>query len=136
MSKTLQLGFLPRSADLGLLLVRLWFGLGMFLNHGWPKLAHFGAMSGHFMDPLGIGVKASLFLAVLAEVICAALVVVGWVTRLAAIGLAIEMGVALSLVHHGVIAPGPGSGELAFLYLGAALTLVLAGAGRYSVDGG
>ena len=38
---------------LGLLVLRLWLGLAMFLNHGLEKLSHFGVMSSKFPDPLG-----------------------------------------------------------------------------------
>lgn len=132
--KFLQLGFFPRSADCALLLLRLWFGLVLFFNHGLPKVTHFSEMAGHFPDPLDIGPKASLILAAFAEAVCSVLVAIGFGTRLAALIIAAELGIAFFRVHHHVMA-GAHSGELAFLYVGAALAIVFAGPGRYSADG-
>lgn len=133
MNRFLQLGFLPRSYDAGLLVLRLWFGLMLFFNHGLLKLTHFSQMSRHMPDPLHIGSEATLILALLAEVVCALLVVIGLATRLAALYIAIELGIAFMLVHHLKLS-GPGSGELAYLYIGAFLVLLIAGPGRHSVD--
>jgi uncharacterized membrane protein YphA (DoxX/SURF4 family) len=92
-------------------------------------------LSASFPDPLGVGTKVSLLLAVFAEVLCAALLVVGFLARFAALSLAVTMGVAFLVVHKAALAPGPASGELAFVYLAGFLALVFTGAGRYSVDG-
>jgi putative oxidoreductase len=67
--RILRLDFIPASADLGLLVLRLWLGLSLLLLHGWTKLSTFQEMSGKFPDPLGIGTKASLSLAVFGEVL-------------------------------------------------------------------
>jgi len=130
-----KLSFLPRSADLALLTLRLWIGLTLLVNHGWSKLMHFSAMAGKLPDPLHVGGKANMALIVLAEVICPVLLVLGLATRLAALIIAIEMGVAFILVHHMALAMGPGNGELAFLYLAPAVALFFGGAGKFSVDG-
>lgn len=135
MNKLLQLSFVPTSADLALLLVRLWYGILLFFNHGWEKLANFSGMSGHFSDPIGVGPRASLLLAALVETVCPILFVLGYATRLAALFVVVELGVAFTLVHHWHLAPGRASGELAFLYLGGALTVLIAGPGKYSIDG-
>jgi putative oxidoreductase len=134
MKKLLTLGFLPSSTDLGLLVLRVWLGGSVLLLHGWAKLTGFSQMAKHFMDPLKIGAKYSLGLATFAEVLCAALVVLGLFTRLSALILAINLGVAFSLVHHFVL-HGAGSGEVAFVYLAAFVTIFLCGGGRFSLDG-
>lgn len=131
--KLLQLNFLPRSTDLALLVLRMWLGLTLLLNHGWSKLAGFGTNLDRFADPLGVGRPASLALAVFAEVVCAALVVAGLWTRLAALVLVVLMAVAFFLVHGGGLS-GPGSGELAFIYLAGWSALFLAGGGRFALD--
>jgi putative oxidoreductase len=133
MKKILHLDFLPRSSDLALLALRLIFGGAMIGLHGWGKLLKFGELSAKFADPLGVGHATSLVLALVGEVLCAALLVVGAYTRLAALGGAITMGVAFFLVHQGQLS-GPGSGEMAFLYFSAYIALVFAGAGRFSLD--
>ena len=129
----LKLGLLA-NPELGLLILRAWLGLTMLINHGIPKLMKFNEMAEKFADPFGIGAKASLALAVFAEVICSTLLVVGFFTRFAALALAITMGVAFATVHKWALS-GPASGELAFMYLAGFLALVFMGAGRYSVDG-
>src|SRR4051794_12234534 len=114
--RLLRLDFLPRSADAGLLVLRLWLGLSLLLLHGLSKLTGFSQMAGKFPDPLGIGSPASLSLAVFAEVVCSCLVALGLFTRFAAAVLAINMATAFLLVHKLALS-GPGSGELAFVYL-------------------
>lgn len=133
--RLLRLDFLPHSADAGLLVLRLWIGLSLLLLHGWPKLKGFEQMSAKFPDPLGIGSPASLGLTIFAEALCSVLLVLGLFTRGAAAVQAILMSVAFFMVHKGSLAPGPGSGELAFIYLAAFVALFVAGGGRFSLDG-
>ena len=134
MKKFLQLSFVPRSVDLALLVLRLGFGLSLLLLHGWGKVMKFSELTEKFPDPLGVGHTTSLVLAIVGEVVCAALIAIGAFTRLAALGSAITMGVAFFIVH-GMKLKGPGNGEDAMVYLLAFLVIFLAGAGKYSVDG-
>ena len=133
MNKFCQVSFIPRSTDFALLVLRLWFGLTMLFNHGIPKLRHFSQMSGMFPDPLHIGSQFSLILSVIAEVLGAALVVNGFATRLAALIVVIELAIVFFGVHHAALAMGAHSGELAFAYLGAFLTIFFAGGGRFVI---
>ena len=122
------------AANLGLLVLRLWMGFSMLLNHGVEKLKNFSDTAPNFPDPLGIGHTASLALAVFAEFFASLLVILGLVTRWSALVLAIDMGVAFICIHKGALS-GQGSGELAFMYLMGYITLLLAGPGCFSVDG-
>lgn len=131
--KFLHLNFLPRSSDAALLLVRVWFGGSLLLLHGWGKLTNFSAMSGQFADPFGFGKTPSLALAVVGELVCAALLVLGLFTRAAAVVAAVTMGTAFYFAH-GARLTGTGNGEMAFLYLGAFVALFVAGAGKFSLD--
>lgn len=131
----LRLDFVPSSIDLGLLVLRLWLGLSMLILHGWGKLSTFQQMSGKFPDPLGVGHKTSLTLAVVGEVLCPILLVLGFFTRSAALGAGITMAVAFFLVHKGSLKPGPGSGELAYIFLCGFVVLFLTGAGKFALDG-
>ena len=131
--KLLQLNFLPRSADLGLLVLRIWIGASMALLHGWDKLTGFSKISPQFLDFMGIGKGPSLALTVFAELACAIFIVVGLWTRLSALILGFTVGVAFWLAH-GAKLSGQGSGEMAFLYLGACAVLLAAGGGRYAAD--
>jgi putative oxidoreductase len=121
------------SASVALLVLRLWIGFSMLINHGVEKLTTFGDTAPNFPDPLGIGHTASLALAVLAECFVSLLLIFGAVTRWSALVLAINMGVAFGAVHKLALS-GQGSGELAFLYLMGYVTLLLAGPGSLSVD--
>jgi putative oxidoreductase len=116
--------------DFGLLLLRA-TGL-LMMQHGWGKLMSYSERADSWADPIGLGPELSLALAIGAEFLCAILVAVGFATRLAAIPLAFTMLVAITVVHW----DDPfGKKEFALLYLVPFLTLILTGAGRYSVDG-
>lgn len=118
---------------MALLVARLWFGLTMLFNHGFDKLARFNDIVGTFPDPLRIGQEASLVLVVMAEVAGALLLTVGFLTRIAAAVLVIDMFVAFLMVHKTAMS-GQSSGELAFLYLAGYVILLIAGGGLFSLD--
>jgi putative oxidoreductase len=132
--RLLALTFLPLWPDLSLLLLRVWFGGLLLLLHGWMKISMYAAMSQRFPDPFGIGSPASLGLSMFAEVICSSLIVVGFFTRFAALVCIIDLATAF-VTAHGTSLTGPHSGELPFLYLGVFIALLLAGPGRFSIDG-
>ena len=113
-----------------ILLLRLFVG-GMMLTHGMAKLMNFAALSGSFPDPLGIGSAASLTLALLAEAGCSILIMGGFLTRLATLPLIVNMMVAAFVAHGGDPFQVK---ELAIMYLGIYVVLLLTGAGRFSVD--
>lgn len=119
--------------SLGLLALRLFFGLTMLLHHGLAKLEKFNTLKSGFFDPLGVGHKVSLVLTIFAEVAAAALLAAGLLTRFAALVLAFEMGVAFIAIHKMTLG-GPLPGELALVYFGAFFTLLCAGGGTFSVD--
>ena len=134
MKKLLKLDFLPTTPDCGLLLLRIWLGLSMFLIHGLAKLQNFGGTVAMFKDKMGIPPVFGAA-AVLAESVCSILLIIGLATRWAAGFLAITMAVAFIKVHHMVLAQGnPQSGELAFLYLAGFIAILLAGGGKFSAD--
>ena len=130
----LQFNFIPRSPDFALLVLRVWLGLSMLVLHGWGKLTGFRGGASSFPDPLGVGSSLSMGMAVFAEVVCAALLVLGLATRFAALVLIILLVVAFATVH-GTRLTGPGNGEMAIIYLAGFLAIFLAGPGRLSVDG-
>lgn len=117
--------------NLGLLFLRLFLGINLFLHHGLEKIMHYSHMSAHFPDPIHIGSQWSLLYALLSDAICSVLVVLGLGTRVAALIVAVNLGVVFSLVHH---FPWTGHGELISVYFGGFLALVFTGAGSYSFD--
>jgi putative oxidoreductase len=116
-----------------LLVLRLWIGLTMMLHHGLDKLTHFDKYSQHFVNFMGLGPNGSLCLSIFAEFFASALLVLGLLTRFGAVVLTINMSVAFVMVHKMALS-GPMPGELAFIYLAVYVTLLLAGAGKFSLD--
>lgn len=118
--------------NLVLLLLRLAFGLSMFLFHGWgkcEKLLSGGPIS--FLDPIGWGSTISLGMTVFAEGLCAMLIAIGLLTRWATLPLIITMAVAVFVIHAG----DPwGDRELGLLYMVSYLAIAVLGPGTYSVD--
>lgn len=116
--------------DLGLLLLRLTFGL-MMAGHGVGKVQNLIAGKTGFPDPLGIGSVPSLALAAFAEFLCALAVAVGFKTRWAAIPVVVTMLVAAFIFHAG---DGWQKQEFPLLYAAGFLALVFTGGGRHSLD--
>jgi putative oxidoreductase len=135
MLNLLRLSFLPQSADIGLLVLRLSLGFSMLILHGWVKLQGFSTMAPGFMRLFNIvPSNISLGMAIFAEVACSVLLILGLFTRFAALMLAFTMAVAFFIRHEAALS-GPGSGELAFVYLTGFVALVFAGGGKYAADG-
>ena len=117
--------------DVGVLVLRLFFGLTMAFAHGLPKLSGFGDMMNTFPDPIGLGSPIALGLAVFAEFFCALAVAVGLFTRLNTIPLIITMFVAAFIIHG----DDPFKKmELALCFLAAYVGIFCTGGGKYSVD--
>ncbi|MBC86281.1 MAG: transmembrane DoxX protein [Bdellovibrionaceae bacterium] len=117
--------------DVGLLILRLTFGLSMLFAHGWPKLAGFTEKMAVFPDPIGLGSEVALALAVFAEVFCAALIVVGFKTKYFVVPLIITMLVAVFIIHGNDPFKKM---EMGLLYLTAFTTLFFTGPGAFSMD--
>lgn len=116
--------------DWAALLLRI-VGGGFMLTHGIPKLMKVFSGDLSFGNPIGIGEEASLILTVFAEFICAALVLIGFKTRLATIPLIITMLVAALIVHG---SDPFGDKEMALIYLIIYAAIYALGPGKYSID--
>jgi putative oxidoreductase len=117
--------------SVALFILRVGVGSLMMIQHGLGKLQNFGAKANSFSDPLGIGSTTSLSLVIFAEFFCAAFIILGLFTRLAAIPLVIAMSVALFSAHKGEFF---GEGENAGMFLICFVTILLTGPGRFSLD--
>lgn len=117
--------------DLGLLVLRVWFGLEMTIAHGLPKLIKIINGDMTFADPLGIGMGSSLVLAVFGEFVCGILIALGFFTRLSCIPFVITMLVAAFVTHWG----DPWA-KMSFplMYAVPAIVLLITGPGRFSLD--
>lgn len=124
-------GRYPKNIDLSLLLLRI-AGGALMLTHGIGKIAPlFGSEPIQFPDPIGLGAMPTLMLTVFAEVVCSVFLILGLGTRLAAVPLLITMSVAALIVH----VPDPFvKQELPLLYSSIFLVILIAGAGKISVD--
>ena len=125
-----------KSMDWALLFLRLAVGV-IFVVHGSQKLFGYGlaGVTG-FVANMGFPLP-KVFAALLmgAEFGGGILVLLGLLTRLAALSIAIDMAVAIFAVH---ITKGfylPNGFEYAFLNFFATLTLLFAGGGGLSLDG-
>jgi putative oxidoreductase len=136
------------TTSIGLLVLRLGIG-GFMASHGFGKLQML--LSGDYsqwQDPIGVGIAASLAMAVFGEFVCSLLVMAGFATRLAAIPPAFAMGVAAFVIHADdplsmqTAAMRFFSGESenwfskepALLFLIPFLALVFTGPGKLSLD--
>ncbi len=125
----------PTAASVGLLLLRLFAGVA-FMVHGWGKIQN-------PMDWMGPGAPVPGFLQLLAAVAefgGGLAWILGLLTPLASLGIAITMAVA-AMVHLAVLkdpifpaGPGTGSAEPALGYLFIALVLLTVGPGKFSAD--
>ncbi|MES2150992.1 MAG: DoxX family protein [Pseudomonadota bacterium] len=127
----------PPAADLARLLLRATLAI-LILLHGIAKLRHgvgpiADMVASHGLPP------AFGYLVYVGEVLAPLLVLIGIWTRPAALIVAINMGVAVLLVHTKQLlelgSQGGWALELQAMYLSAALAIALLGAGRYSVAG-
>lgn len=117
--------------DFALLLLRLFSGGLMLMNHGIKKISRADDAEIKFYDFMGMGPEVTLWLTLFAEVLCAALVTLGLLTRLALIPLIITMLVIIFMVDAGE--PFSES-ELAVLFLISYAAVFIAGPGKFSVD--
>ena len=132
MKKLITLNFLPVNIDLALLLLRILVSFSLFYKHGIEKLTGFSKMQTHFPDPFHIGVTPGLMFALLTDGICSLLIIFGLATRLAASLIIFNLSVVFFFLRRGSIEDG--HAEMGYVYLAAFLCILLAGAGKYSID--
>ena len=125
------------SSDVGKLVLRLALGI-LILLHGISKITGgIGFITGLLAK---VGMPAALgYLVFIGEVLAPILVIIGIWTRPAALVIAINMIVAVVLVHVPELATLGKTGgwalELQGMFFASAIALALLGAGRYSVGG-
>jgi putative oxidoreductase len=125
----------PREISIGLTVLRVMLGL-TFIMHGGQKIFVYGfdGVAGSFAK-MGIPVPGLMgpFVA-LVELFGGIAIVLGLLTRLAALGLAATMVVAILTVHLAAGFFNPGGVEFPLSLLAVATTLVITGAGQFSMD--
>ena len=117
-------------ASLGLLILRVAAGV-LMMTHGWSKIQNFEGMVQSGFDPVGMGATLSVVMLIGAEFIAALFIVLGLLTRLSAVPLIVAMSVAAFVAH----ASDPLQvKELSLIYLTIFASLMITGAGKYSLD--
>ncbi len=126
------MNFLDRLQPLGLLVLRLVLGVIMIV-HGYHKV--FGGMQ-HFEQMLhGVGIPPWMaYLAGAAEFGGGILIALGFLTRLAALAILIDMTVAIFKVHLHNGMTGPGGYEFPLSLAVIAFALIFFGAGPIAID--
>jgi putative oxidoreductase len=126
----------PAQAQIALGLIRIMAGV-IFFAHGYQKFFVMGieGTTGFFTQvgaPLP-GISAILVASL--ELVGGLLLVAGFLTRIVAIPLAIDIATAILLIHskHGFFVPM--GVEFVTLLLVSAIALAIAGPGAFSIDG-
>lgn len=120
----------PSMVSAFLLVLRIFFG-ALIMWHGIGKIVHFDQLAATFPDPLALGHRFSLVMAIFAEAFCGLAVIAGAFYRLALIPLIITMAVAMFVVHNGEPFANK---ELALIYFVMFVALYVMGAGCFSAD--
>ncbi|MEU6741221.1 DoxX family protein [Streptosporangium sandarakinum] len=121
--------------DVAALIARIVVGV-IFFAHGWQKAAGGGpgAAAAKFAA-MGVPLpEASAWYAVVVELAGGILLILGLLTPLAGLLLAVDMLGAVLFVHRGALFVGEGGFELAGALGSAALLLAAGGAGRVGLD--
>lgn len=121
----------PRHIDVGLLVLRLWFGLVLAFGHGLGKVGHLEGFTAGVAQ-LGLPLPSLMAVAaVAAELGGGLLLALGLMTRLASVPVLVTMLVA-AFVRH---ASDPWmKKEFALAYGVVAVVLLIAGPGKLSLD--
>lgn len=127
----------PVLADVGLLIGRLALGV-VFIAHGWQKFRDAGlSTQTEMFDGMGIPMPGlAAFLVTWVELLGGIALILGLLTRLVGILLALDMLGAWWFVHRGEgLFVSDGGYELVLVLGATALLLAFTGAGRISLDG-
>lgn len=140
LARTFAVSKNAKSTDVALLVLRIMVGTSLFYHHGIDKIPEWDRLiTRPHLDPMGIGVVPSLVFALFTDSVCQVLVLVGFGTRIAAFFSLITLGVVLFMIDRVLMTPfwpiPHGShGELVWVYAAAYMALLIAGAGRFSLE--
>lgn len=134
MNKLLSCNCAEKWGPFALLVLRVVAG-AVFAVHGYLKLS--GGVDGFSGMLDGLGVPLPLFFAwvvTLVELLGGIALILGFLTHLSSKLLAIDMLVAVLLVHAKNGLTGPNGAELALSLLAIVIALMVLGAGAWSID--
>lgn len=132
------------TASIGFLALRVMVGLMMLIGHGIPKIQDYAVRKELFYVPdffpfSLMSSPVSYTACILAEVLASTMILIGFATRPAAFVLGLNMVVAA----FGFLGSAPwfvkpptvtDAKELSLMYLIPLITIILAGAGNFSLD--
>lgn len=135
MKKFFSTAYSDSAFNVATLAIRVVFGFILCYHYGLEKIKNFSHLESVFPDPFHISHRISLALVIFAELLCSLLLVLGFLTRFAALALVISFAVAEFMVNKGHVATMNGSlHEQAWLYFAAFFSILLVGPGRISID--
>jgi putative oxidoreductase len=128
-------GFYDSFGDIAYTLMRIVIGYNL-LMHGWVKVSGGAAGVAGFMAKQGLEPgTAFAYAAMFLETVGAVCIIIGLFTRFFAAALAIEMAIALVVVHAAKgFAAGQGGYEYVLLIGIVLFVIAIRGGGPYSVD--
>jgi len=112
-----------------ILLLRLFFGV-LFFMHGLDKMTNFSVLSDNYPSVLGLGSYTTLMVTIFCEFACSMFLMVGLMTRIVLIPMALAMAVAFFDIHDGMMPEG----ELSLIFMIVFIILFMTGPGKYSID--
>ena len=128
----MSLRFLDRLQPLGLLALRVVLG-AIMIGHGYGKV--FGGIHKHVETVASLGMPAWLaYVSAGAEFVGGILLVLGLITRIAAIAVCINMLVAIFKVHFHNGLLGQGGYQFPLALAAMAFAIIFTGAGPISLD--
>ena len=122
-----SIDFSTTGFNIAMLLLRISFGAILMLKHGFDKVRTFDTLQHTFYNFIGLGSKASLILALFAEIFCSLLVVMGLFTRWACLPLIFTM---LVIIFGHDAGKDLMDSELAIFNLTAFFVLLFCGPGK------
>jgi putative oxidoreductase len=126
------LRYLDRLQPLALLALRLVLG-AIMIGHGYPKV--FGGLAHHVQAVSNLGLPGWLaYLSAAAEFLGGIAIILGLLTRLAALGITINMAVAVGKVHWKNGFLGNGGYQFPLALAAIAFALIFFGAGPIALD--
>ena len=128
--KSFFLGERPLTTDLAILLLRILFG-GVLIWHGLFMLENYAKYQPYTQDLIGIGAKLTYELPMIFELVCGPLIVLGFLTRLSVIPLAIIMVLAYFVAHE---KDEFGYKMAPFILMCLTPVIFILGSGKYSLD--